>query len=37
MNCIHVIVGVYSRIHLARIMKHIRRIKEVVKVTRAKH
>jgi len=37
LNSVNVVVGVHSRIHLARIMKHIRRIKEVVKVTRAKH
>ncbi len=36
-NCVHVVVGVHSRIHLARIMKHIRRIKEVITVIRAKH
>ncbi|MGK0499166.1 MAG: RelA/SpoT family (p)ppGpp synthetase [Oceanicoccus sp.] len=37
LNTINVVVGVQSRIHLARIMKHIRIIKEVIKVTRAKH
>lgn len=37
LNTVNVVVGVHSRIHLARIMKHIRRIKAVVKVTRAKH
>ncbi len=37
LNSVNVVVGVHSRIHLARIMKHIRRVKEVVKVTRAKH
>ncbi|MFA7555163.1 MAG: bifunctional GTP diphosphokinase/guanosine-3',5'-bis pyrophosphate 3'-pyrophosphohydrolase [Spongiibacteraceae bacterium] len=37
MNTVHVVIGVHSRVHLARIMKHLRRIKEVIKVTRAKH
>lgn len=37
MNRVHLVLGVHSRIHLARIMKHIRSIKAVVKVTRAKH
>lgn len=37
LNTVNVVVGVHSRIHLARIMKHVRRVKEVVKVTRAKH
>ncbi|MBL4827628.1 MAG: TGS domain-containing protein, partial [Spongiibacteraceae bacterium] len=37
MNHVNLVVGVHSRIHLARIMKHIRSIKAVVKVTRAKH
>ncbi len=37
LNSVNVVVGVHSRIHLARIMKHLRRVKEVVKVTRAKH
>ncbi len=37
LNIVHVVVGVHSRVHLARIMKHIRREKEVLKVTRAKH
>ena len=37
MNSVSVVVGVHSRIHLARIMKHIRSIKAVVKVTRARH
>ncbi|MEE8057170.1 MAG: bifunctional GTP diphosphokinase/guanosine-3',5'-bis pyrophosphate 3'-pyrophosphohydrolase [Pseudomonadales bacterium] len=37
MNTVSVVVGVHSRIHLARIMKHIRSIKAVVKVTRATH
>jgi (p)ppGpp synthase/HD superfamily hydrolase len=37
LNSVSVVVGVHSRIHLARIMKHVRRVKEVVKVTRAKH
>jgi guanosine-3',5'-bis(diphosphate) 3'-pyrophosphohydrolase len=36
-NTVHVVVGVHSRIHLARIMKHIRTIKAVIKVTREKH
>lgn len=36
-NFVTVVVGVHSRIHLARIMKHIRSIKAVMKVTRAKH
>ncbi|MFT7128528.1 MAG: guanosine-3',5'-bis(diphosphate) 3'-pyrophosphohydrolase [Gammaproteobacteria bacterium] len=36
-NSVSVVVGVHSRIHLARIMKHIRSIKAVLKVTRAKH
>ncbi len=37
MNSVSVVVGVHSRIHLARIMKHIRSIKAVIKVNRAKH
>jgi len=37
LNTMSIVVGVRSRIHLARIMKHIRRIKAVVKVTRARH
>lgn len=37
MNNVSVVVGVHSRIHLARIMKHIRSIKAVIKVNRAKH
>ena len=37
MNTVSVVVGVHSRIHLARIMKHIRSIKAVIKVTRAKN
>jgi RelA/SpoT family (p)ppGpp synthetase len=37
MNSVKVMMGVHSRVHLARIMKHIRRIKSVVKVTRVKH
>jgi GTP diphosphokinase / guanosine-3',5'-bis(diphosphate) 3'-diphosphatase len=37
MNRVNLVVGVHSRIHLARIMKHIRSIKAVIKVTRAKH
>ncbi len=37
MNSVSVVVGVHSRIHLARIMKRIRSIKAVIKVTRAKH
>jgi RelA/SpoT family (p)ppGpp synthetase len=37
MNSVSVVVGVHSRVHLARIMKHIRSIKAVIKVTRAKH
>jgi (p)ppGpp synthase/HD superfamily hydrolase len=36
-NTVNVVVGVRSRIHLARIMKHIRSIKAVIKVTRTKH
>lgn len=37
MSMVKVIVGVHSRLHLARIMKRIRSIKDVVKVTRVKH
>jgi guanosine-3',5'-bis(diphosphate) 3'-pyrophosphohydrolase len=37
LHSVKVMVGVQSRIHLARIMKHIRRINGIVKVTRAKH
>ncbi len=37
MNTVTVVVGVHSRVHLASIMKRIRTIKEVVRVTRAKH
>lgn len=37
LNSVNVVVGVRSRVHLARIMKHIRRIKEIITVTRAKH
>lgn len=36
-SIVHMVVGVRSRIHLARIMKQIRLIKAVVKVSRAKH
>jgi guanosine-3',5'-bis(diphosphate) 3'-pyrophosphohydrolase len=36
-NSVSVVVGVHSRVHLARIMKHIRSVKAVLKVTRAKH
>ena len=36
MNTVNVVVAVQSRIHLARIMKHIRSTKAVVKVTRTK-
>lgn len=36
-NTVNVVVGVHSRVHLARIMKHIRSIKAVVKVTRTRH
>jgi RelA/SpoT family (p)ppGpp synthetase len=36
-NTVNVVVGVHSRIHLARIMKHLRTIKAVLKVTRTKH
>lgn len=36
-NIVTVVVGVHSRLHLARIMKQIRTIKEIIKVTRAKH
>lgn len=37
MSIVNMIVGVQSRIHLARIMKRIRSIKDVIKVTRVKH
>jgi len=36
-DLVSVVVGVHSRIHLARIMKQLRSIKAVLKVTRAKH
>jgi (p)ppGpp synthase/HD superfamily hydrolase len=36
-SMVNVVVGVHSRVHLARIMKRIRSIKDVVKVTRVKH
>ncbi len=37
LNIVHVVIGVHSRVHLARIMKQLRGIKEVLKVVRAKH
>ncbi len=37
MSMVNVIVGVHSRLHLARIMRRIRSIKDVIKVTRVKH
>lgn len=37
MSMVNVVVGVHSRIHLARIMKQIRNIKDVLKVCRVKH
>ena len=37
LNRVGLVVGVHSRIHLAQIMKRIRTIKQVLKVTRAKH
>lgn len=37
MSMVNVVVGVHSRIHLARIMKQIRNIKDVIKVFRVKH
>ena len=36
-NSVSLVVGVRSRVHLARIMKRIRTISAVLKVTRAKH
>lgn len=36
-NTVSVVVGVHNRVHLARIMKYTRNVKEVIKVTRAKH
>ena len=36
MNTVTILVGVHSRIHLARIMKHLRRVKEVIRVARVK-
>lgn len=37
LNIVDVVLGVHSRIHLARIMKQLRSIKEVLKVVRSKH
>ena len=37
MSMVHVVVGVRSRIHLAQIMKKLRAIKAVQKVTRVRH
>jgi RelA/SpoT family (p)ppGpp synthetase len=37
MSSVNVIVGVHSRVHLARIMKYIRSLKAVTKVTRVRH
>jgi RelA/SpoT family (p)ppGpp synthetase len=37
MSAVNVIISVHSRIHLARIMKYIRTIKAVLKVTRITH
>ena len=36
-SVVNVEIGVHSRIHLARIMKRVRQIKDVVKVSRLKH
>ncbi|MGK0440633.1 MAG: RelA/SpoT family (p)ppGpp synthetase [Pseudohongiellaceae bacterium] len=37
MSVVNVVVGVHSRIHLARIMKRIRQISDVIKVSRSTH
>ncbi|WP_309149080.1 MULTISPECIES: bifunctional GTP diphosphokinase/guanosine-3',5'-bis pyrophosphate 3'-pyrophosphohydrolase [Dasania] len=37
MSIVNVVVGVHSRIHLARIMKRIRQIADVIKVSRLTH
>lgn len=37
MSAVSVLLGVHSRVHLARIMRHTRNIPAVTKVTRAKH
>jgi RelA/SpoT family (p)ppGpp synthetase len=37
LSTVHLIIGVHNRVHLARVMKHIRTVKGVTKVARVRH